>query len=281
MAVIEEIKMELGDLTALKTVTGAYSDISALRIQSLKSAFEQNMLFYEQVTQLYHSIRLTAYMQKYLQKKKKFVSDLHPKTLHVAVTSNHRFYGTLNRDIMIQFMNDSKNRTEDRLIIGKTGKDFAQAHPEIGPYNVLVFQTDMPPKHERDSFLSLSLGYDRVFLYYPRFINILTQTVDRIDITYAPKSLSGGQKHIKYIFEPELPKIISFFEQQVRGLLFARVLLETDLARTATRLFAMDTAEREAQNLIKKTKAELIKAKQSLINRRLLETISFATQFRQ
>ena len=274
MAVIENIKADLSDLTALKMVTGAFSDISALKITSLRKAFEQNTFYYEQISQLYQSVRLSAYMQKYLKYNKKQKLDTRPNTIHVAITSNHRFYGTINRDIMERFISESKNPNEDRMIIGMTGRDFANSHPEIGPYNCIIFQQDDPPKTEKDAFLKLTKPYDRVFIYYPKFLNMLTQSPDRVDIAYAPKDITGGQHTIKYIFEPELPKILNFFELQIRGLLFARVVLETELSRTATRLFAMDTAERHASDLIKNTKSELRRAKQGLLNRRLLETFS-------
>lgn len=278
MALLENLRNELGDLNLLKTVTAAFGDISALQIQSLRSAFEQNSLFYEQVSQLYHSITLSATIHKYIQNKKKTKSLYKPKTLRIALTSNHRFYGTSNRDIMERFFEESASVDEDRLIIGLTGKDFASGKTGFPACNIIVFQNDSPPKIEVDAVLNLAKPYDRVFVYHPRFVNMLTQKVDRVDIAYSPKDVAGKYQEIKFIFEPELPKIIDFFEQHIRTLLFNRVILETQLARTATRLLAMDTAERNATDLIKGARSNLRKAKQSLINRRLLETFTIVEQ---
>lgn len=278
MAVLENLRNQLADLTLLKTVTAAFGDISALRIQSLREAFEQNSLFYEQVSQLYHSITLSANIHKYITDKKKNKSVYKPKTLRVALTSNHRFYGTSNRDVMDRFFEESTVIDEDRLIIGLTGKDFASGKIGFPAYNMIVFQNDNPPKIEVEAVLNLSRPYDRVFVYYPRFVNMITQKVDRVDIAYSPKDVGGKYQQIKFIFEPELPKILDFFEQHIRTLLFNRVILETQLARTATRLLAMDTAERNASDLIKGAGSNLRKAKQSLVNRRLLETFTIVEQ---
>lgn len=274
MALLENLLLEMSDLKTLQSVTAAYSDISALKIQSLRKAFEQNSIFYEQISQLYHSVRVSAVMNKYMKGKNKKSPTFRPKTLHVAVTSNHRFYGTINRDIMDRFISESKSIDHDRLVVGLTGKDYLTGMTNISRYNIIIFQNDSPPKAERDAFLNICRTYDRVFLYYPKFINMMTQTVDKIDIAYAPTDVSAQKRHIQFIYEPELPKILDFFEYQIRTLLFNRVILETELSRTATRLVSMDAAQRQATDLIKKTNSATIKAKQGLINRRLLETFS-------
>lgn len=273
MALLENLKSELASLITLQSVTGAFGDISALKIQSLRVTFEQNSLFYEQISQLYHSVTLSAIINKYIHDKKKGVKDYHPRTLRIALTSNHRFYGTSNRDIMDRFFEESKSIHEDRLVIGHTGKDYVVGRTDIPPYNVLIFTEDTPPKVEVEALLHLCKPYQRVFIYYPRFVNMLTQKVDRIDIAYSPKDLGANYQQIKFIFEPELPKILDFFEQHIRTLMFNRVLLETQLARTATRLLAMHTAERNAHDLTITTRASIRRATQSTVNRRLLETL--------
>jgi len=278
MALLENLRLELADLTTLRTVTAAFGDISALKIQSLRRAFEQNTLFYEQISQLYHSVTLSATMSRYLRDKEKKKFNYHPKTLRIALTSNNRFYGTSNRDIITRFFEESMSLNEDRLIIGLTGKDYASGKVGAPPFNVLIFQNDNPPKAEIDALLNICRPYERVYVYHPRFINMLTQKVDRVDIAYSPKDVGSTYQQIKFIFEPELPKILDFFEQHIRTLLFNRVVLETQLARTASRLLAMDTAERNAKDLIKQGRTNLRKAKQSLVNRRLLETFAIVQQ---
>ncbi len=280
MALLENLRLELADLSTLRTVTAAFGDISALKIQSLRRAFDQNTLFYEQISQLYHSVTLSATMNKYIRNKQKKKFNYHPKTLRIALTSNNRFYGTSNRDIITRFFEESMSANEDRLIIGLTGKDYASGKTGGPPFNVLIFQNDNPPKAEIDALLNLCRPYERVYVYHPRFINMLTQKVDRVDIAYSPKDVGSTYQQIKFIFEPELPKILDFFEQHIRTLLFNRVLLETQLARTASRLLAMDTAERNAKDLIKQGRTNLRKAKQSLVNRRLLETFAIVQQGR-
>ena len=76
------------------------------------------------------------------------------------------------------------------------------------------------------------------------------------------------------LFEPELPKILEFFNRQVRRLLFIRIMLETDLSLTAARLLSMSAAEERSSDLIKEKQSEIRKTLSSFINAKLLETFS-------
>ena len=68
--------------------------------------------------------------------------------------------------------------------------------------------------------------------------------------------------------------MIKFFDSQVRSILFKRVLLEADLARTAARLLSMSQAEERTDSEIKMKKVALKKVFRSFTNAQLLETFS-------
>jgi F0F1-type ATP synthase gamma subunit len=82
------------------------------------------------------------------------------------------------------------------------------------------------------------------------------------------------EEELHFIFEPELPKIVDFFENQIRSILLNRVLLEVELSVTASRLQAMSRAKEHAQTALNQKRAGLTKATHSLINARLLESLT-------
>ena len=82
------------------------------------------------------------------------------------------------------------------------------------------------------------------------------------------------KEEINILFEPEYSEILGFFQTQVRSLLFLRVMLETDLARTAARLITMSGAEERASDVIKQKRSQLRKMQASIINTKLLETFN-------
>src|SRR3989338_5298360 len=89
---------EIEQISALNTIAGAYSEIASLRINNIKSAFEKNSLYYEEISQIYHLIKRISKSQNKLSNQIANNSSKRLSTLYVAITSNHGFYGPLNSD---------------------------------------------------------------------------------------------------------------------------------------------------------------------------------------
>ncbi len=269
MPIIQTLRNRYQDINTVKTITGAFGEISAGTIQLLKSAFQQNALYFEEISQLYHSIKLSAKVRAISNQPGRLLT--YPKTLHVAISSNHHFYGSLNIDLIKRFEELTSKTYGARLIIGQTGREYIGSLDVAKPYEVEIFQHDRPTTTEMRYFLKKYISYERIIVYYPKFINMLSQKIDHIDITHTPEASISPRREIKYIYEPELPAIMTFFEDQVRYILFSRVMLETELSRTAARLVAMNTAQERADTLLAETSTLLRGARRSVINSELIE----------
>lgn len=278
MASIGIITEELQTLNVLRLLANAFIETSAIKIKNIRTAFESNKTFYEEVTRLYHLVQYNAYIAKRLNKK----SEENIKTLSVALTANHRFYGGANIETMKKFMETTEGTTTDRLVIGVTGIDYLASIGYPQPFQRMQFAMDLPTYDETFKFLNAVKPYKRVIVFYTKFVSLLTQSTGVTDIT---QSIQTGEdlpeEEIHIIFEPELPKILDFFENQIRMLLFLRVLLESDLARTATRLITMTAAEQRIEELHKERETELRKARRSRKNRELLETFAGIKKWRK
>lgn len=270
MSKLSDIKTELSKARAFWSITGTLEEISSAQLVSLRLAFEQNSLFYEEISQLYYSIKLSADLQKINIDKP---TAAKPKTAHVAITSNHHFYGTLNADIMSRFYEETSKLTATKVVIGSTGKEYLVSKDAANSFEAISFEKDSPTDQEIQSFLRRFHDFDRIFVYYPKFVSMLSQKVDVMDITHSPTAifLPQSQHGVRYIFEPELPKIVEFFETQVRFLLFSRVMLETDLSRTACRLVSMNVATIKAKELIAKQQKQLNLMHKASVNAELIE----------
>ena len=82
--------------------------------------------------------------------------------------------------------------------------------------------------------------------------------------------------NINFLFEPDLAKILQFFDSQVLTLLLEQTFLEAELSRTAARFISMDESETEANKFIKIQKTLKAYAQRSLDNNAILE--NFASQ---
>ncbi len=278
MPTVADLKLELDDATTLKLISSAFTEAAASRIQKIKRQFETNRQFYDEISHVYHLVRESGKTMKLEMAK----TDGKLKSLSVAVTSNQRFYGNLNVNIMRGFLDAVGRMTTDVLVIGTTGKDFMHSSGYTKPYEHMIFVHDDPTQEETRDFLDKIMPYDTVMVYYPKFVSLVTQSVGSVDLTQAvSKTDKAGEDEIHILFEPEYAKILEFFQRQVRSLLFLHVMLEADLSRTAARLITMSSADERSTELIKQKKGELRKVQASIANVKLLETFSGMTKWKK
>mgnify|MGYP006282640627 CR=1 FL=1 len=293
MSVIKKAQEELKNISTAKSVTGVLRDISAMEIDDLREEFAKNQNFYIEISELYRLVKAKSEEDSRSNlnldpNKEDSKTDKSEKVLLIAVTSNRKFFGELNKRVMeklIKDMDSRKKRGNEDLsckVIGKTGKQFLMNTKYENNCQYIIFKEDDPDLRERQYFLKSIGGYDKVFMFYPKFINVFRQGVEVAEISYTPELIGDEEsKEVDYFFEPELSEIMNFFETQVKYLLFSRAMLETKLSRTATRLIRMNTAEEKADNLIKKKRMELKKELSSLSNMRLLEIFAGFKQWQK
>ena len=267
---IEELREGIKDEEALHGLASAFTEVSAAKIGALKQKFEKNRGFFQEISGLYRLVKSSSDTPTTASKA----------LLSVAMTTNNRFYGVINLEVMKKFLSETKKQGVERLVIGKIGISYLQSIDFKGEIEKMVLATDVPKMSDLEKLLERAQAYQKVLLYHPQFQTIYTQTPAVTDIAYAPTPRSlgeGGQKaaeeNVHFIFEPELPKIVDFFETQIRAILLQRVLLEVELSVTASRLQAMSRAQEHAREVLSHRKRQLTKELHSRTNARLLESL--------
>lgn len=276
MPAVAELTEELNEMTTLKFVSAAFAEAAAAKIGKIRDAFFHNAKYYDEIGQLYHIVKVSSEVKKKLKKKEPEAAETEDiETASVAITSNHRFFGPLNINTMQEFVQETQSAQTNRFIIGQTGVDYMTMIHFEKKYEPVIFEKDYPTDQESSNFLQKISGFKKIFLYYPKFKTMLSQVVEKVDITKTPDPVEvDKQQIIRYLFEPELSQILKFFELQVKSLLFTRAMLEAELSRTAARLMSMSAAEEKADELIHEKKMEISKLKSSIANMQLLETFS-------
>lgn len=270
------------DLETIGFVASALFDVSAEKINRLRQAFEKNKAFYDEIASLYQSVKQSAFDRGELPQRSSTVVS----TVSVAFTSNTRFYGSVNAEIIAAFIEHMKNTgdTSDYLVIGRTGKMLLEtALTPTRACSYYTFTEDEPTGEEIKQFLKHVAAYSQVTMFYPSFINVFAHAVAVRDVTYSPKERQESEtaESFDYLFEPELPKILEFFETRVRYLLFKRAMLESELARTAARLFSMNQAEDRAHGEAKRLRRVIRKDAENTSDLRLLESFSAISRWKK
>lgn len=275
---IREINELIDEGKSLKAIAQAYGEIANIKIKKIKLQVERNRLFFDEISKVYAMVKALA--------SKIGVSFSKPKKrLDLLITSNHRFYGNIN-SALINFFVESKRETgTDILILGKSGIEFFKATKFFTNYETILLKDDMPQTSELLNLVIKISDYNQVLVFYSKLKSLLVQEPIFKDLTATSLILQGFPKdfNIHFIFEPELPKILSFFDSQILTLLLEQIFLESEVARTASRFISMDQAEAEANKFIKEYQILKNYTLRNLQGVKILENFAtlFATQKRQ
>lgn len=264
----QQLKVELEDSESLKIVTESLSEVAALKFKSTRNEIQHNKIFFKDVSNVYYALRVLA-------ERRRLTEHLNPskngRTISLLITSNYAFYGGLDSKLSHYFKDEILKYQTEKVVVGTMGKNYLSALDPGGGYEYFVMKSDMPNAAELRSLIKRIKDYSRILVYHSKFVTILDQGVEVTDLA-ASQALEEAQKsQIQYLLEPELGKMIDFFESQITSSILVSLFLQAELSRTAARMIGMDTAELNAEKLIDKQKLTLTRTKHKIQNMRVLE----------
>jgi len=275
---IKEIEESLEEGESLKTIAQAYSDIANLKIKRIRAVVERNSYFFQEISQVYRLIKKLAEKRRVSYKKPKGIVSL-------ILTSNYRFYGSINSDLIRFFTavvkkinTDPAKGGTDIIVLGKAAIDYFKANKVFSNYQEILLKDDQPNAEELTNLINITSPYNQVLVFHSRLKSLLTQEPVVTDITATSTTTETdltNPLNFRFIFEPELFKILSFFDSQILTLLLESTFLESELSRTASRFISMDQAENEANKFIDEYEKLASYTKRSMANNQILE--NFAT----
>lgn len=267
---IKEIERLIEEGESLKSISQAYSEIANLKIKKIRQQTEKNRVFFEEISYVFA-------LAKKLAIKKKISLEKSKKTISIVLTSNYRFYGSINTDLLDFYTAYTQKIETDKIALGKAAIDYFRASKTFGKYQEVLLKDDQPDSQELISLVNTLKEYSQVLVFHSKLKSLLVQQPTVTDITASSSSnalAEGETQELKFIFEPELSKILAFFDTSILTLLLDGTFLESELARTASRFISMDSAETEANKFIKENLKLRAYAQRSIKNNEILESLA-------
>ena len=266
---IREIDQLIEEVNSLKTLTQAFGEIATIKLKKIRTQVEKNRIFFGEIAQILRIVKSYG--------AQKGISLQKPKqTVSLLLTSNERFYGGIDAEVIRYFIETTPKYPTDRIVIGQTGKEYLKIMNYFHQFESLNFKADLPQDTELLQIGQMIKDYKQVVVFYPQIATILIQKPNAVDITQSSLNQPDRvEETADYtIFEPELEKILQFFDTQIEILLLDQTFFEAELARTASRLMSMDQAQIQANKFIDTQKKIRAKIKQGVVNRQILENFS-------
>jgi ATP synthase F1 gamma subunit len=271
MPSIRQLNQDLAVTQSLLLITESLGEVAAIKFKSTHSRIEHNTAYFQEVAQVYQAIEMIAAHQR-LKRKNKTAEPNHDRTVSILVTSNYQFYGDLDNQLTHYFVVNTSKYPTDRIVIGKTGQEVLEVMKYAQKYDRALFHSDAPKQTELAELVSKIRSYGKVLVYHSKFVTVLDQDVSISQLGAETGKAKNVASNIDYILEPELGKMLDFFENQIMASRLDALFLQAQLARTAARMIGMDQAQMNAEKQISKGKGTISKEKKKIQNRRILET---------
>jgi F-type H+-transporting ATPase subunit gamma len=223
-------------------------------------------------------------------------SEAHPllekrvseKALVILVTSDRGLCGGFNANISKaaeRFMKERKGDFSEisLLTIGRKGYEFLK-HRQIvrknytGVLSTLNYQTAAMIAQEVIAGY-LAGDYDEVFLFYNAFRSVMSQDItlqQLLPITPPETAATDEETPPEYIYEPSKKELLAELLPKYIEVTVFRAMLESVASEHGARMTAMDSASKNATEMIGKLTLVYNRARQAAITTELMEIISGA-----
>ncbi len=287
MAIKRQLLIDIELINTLKLITQAYQEISVMRMKEMKIWVLAARQFLDALSEVFYDVRssynkqITAVLAK-KKKQRDLVRSQEAKELTVLISASSKLYGDIVDKVFRNFLASLNKADTDILIIGKLGKRlFDEVNLKRKYLYFEIPESEVTVDDLKPIIFNL-VKYNKINVYYGRYDSVITQHAEVSNITgdepfkLAPdsSSKSANQSNVRFIFEPNLEKILEFFQTQVFSALFKQTVHEAHLAHLASRVKAME----EAINNIEATRIKLDMEKRRMVrtleNRKILERIS-------
>ena len=210
-------------------------------------------------------------------------------TLVIVVTADKGLCGSFNTNLIKGagvFITGSGEACSLGLV-GRKGRDyfgrrgFAVLFEQVGIFQKLRFDDAQTIAQTAiDAFITEQV--DRVVLVYNEFKSVMTQRVvidqllpiARGDVEAQEASPSANQ--VDYLYEPSPGEIFNQLLPRYIEAQIYRALLESNAAFFAAQMTAMDTASKNANDMISSLTLYMNKVRQAAITREIIEVVSGA-----
>jgi F-type H+-transporting ATPase subunit gamma len=207
--------------------------------------------------------------------------------LIVVITADRGLCGAFNANVIraaTAFIRERSNRQEVQVMaVGRKGRDvFRRQGQKMLEEHVNIFST-LSFTHAQDISRRIVEVYssgdsDAIYLAYNEFKSVIQQrlVIEPI-LPISAATLEEGSSQVDYIYEQPPAEVFNRLLPQYVDVQVHRALLESAAAEHGARMAAMDTASRNAGEMIDALTLNMNRIRQAAITREIIEVVSGAS----
>ena len=288
MPSLDDLKKRIKSVKSTQKITKAMKMVAAAKLRKAQENAERGRPYSQKMQNII--LNLTKSINDPNNAPKLLVGTGKDKTyLCVVLTADRGLCGGFNSNICKLAKTKFKkiiNEGKDLKIITVGSKGLDQIKREYGKFIIKKFSFK---EKKIISFNEAEIigkeiinlfnqdGFDKCFLFYNNFKNVITQIPQVQQIIPAENnSSSSKEEHLSYEFEPDEDEILEdLLPKNITTQIF-RAFLENAASEQGSRMTAMDNATRNAGDLVDKLTINYNRSRQASITKELIEIISGA-----
>ncbi|MDT8443999.1 MAG: ATP synthase F1 subunit gamma [Desulfuromonadales bacterium] len=286
MASLKDIKKRISTVKNTQQITKAMKMVSAAKLRRAQDAVTAARPYSDKM----HDVLSSLAMREDADSHPLLAERSKGKALLLLITGDRGLCGGFNTNIAKtaeRFIRANKEGFEsyEILIAGRKGNDYlkrragmviTKVHEHLSGSGPVTYPIGALLGQEIIE-LYRSGEYDGVFVAYNAFQSAMTQvqTVTQL-LPIVPKDAAEGVYAAEYLFEPNAREVLDqILPKHVEVQIF-RSLLESAASEHGARMTAMDSASKNAAEMIGKLTLQYNRARQASITKELMEIISGA-----
>ena len=215
-----------------------------------------------------------------LIKDKRNIRDLslrshNGKTACIFLSANSGLFGAILKHAYEEFVRYTQEHDVEPVIVGTFGKQLFENQFPGKKFIFFPLHGDSIDPDVLKKVTSDLIEFENVIIFYSHFNSMSSQDVAMLDVAGQETPLL--QKEIlatNYAFEPSMGKILEFFEQEIFANIMEQNFTESELARHAARIIALDTATKNIDSRLKKIDLEHRVVIHRILNKKQTEAMT-------
>jgi len=281
MANLSDVKQRIKSVKSTEQITKAMKLVAASKLRKAQEAI---------LTARPYAVKLMDVMNHLAARCN---NDMHPllenregkKTLLLVVTADRGLCGAFNSNIVKKASQIIKSNPEHEfslILAGKKGADYFQNRPHKVQEKLIGWTREfdyMQAAKIGESLAQLFIDkvVDKIYVVYNEFKSVMQQEVIQEQLLpIVPETLQETGEPVNYIYEPDEETLLEDILKRYMAVEVYRAFLESTASEHGARMTAMDSASRNAKEMIGDLTLFYNRTRQAAITKELIEVVNGA-----
>jgi F-type H+-transporting ATPase subunit gamma len=271
----KDIKNRIRSMESTKQITKAMEMVAASKLRHAQAQVLSSRPYFEILYATIHDIvaHNSDFSSPYL------VPRTGNKALYVVIAGDRGLAGGYNSNILKMVMSEAQGKDATVLPIGKKAIDFFRSRkiPMLTENHPIAAEVSIGDCFSIAKLLSKAYRsgeFDEIYVAYTNFVSVLSQTPSVLPLLPLSAGERGEADSTDILYEPNATEVFDAIVPEYLGGALFGALCESRASEQAARRTAMDSATKNAEDMIADLSLKFNQARQAAITQEITEIVA-------